>query len=72
MIAADNFKSTETEPRGPGETGTSSAARPRIETFSDRFPEHLFRPGIERRDTAEMRGWKTQREAADVSIQLLR
>lgn len=33
MIAADNFKSIEIEPRGLGETGTSSAKHPRIETF---------------------------------------
>lgn len=33
MIAADNFKSTEIEPRGLGETSTSTAAHPRIETF---------------------------------------
>ena len=33
MIAADNFKSTEIEPRGLDETGTWSAAHPRIQTF---------------------------------------
>lgn len=33
MIAADNFKSTEIEPQGPGETSSSSSAHPRIETF---------------------------------------
>lgn len=35
MIAADNFKSTEIEPQGLGETSTSSATHPRIETFSE-------------------------------------
>lgn len=32
-IAADNFKSTKIEPRGLGETGTSSVAHSRKETF---------------------------------------